>query len=97
MTEKEIIKDVAVAVDCSEKDAKTIIDAYLDVLVKGAQADGKAVFGKIGTFKMSDVKATAARYGVKNALTGGTYDVEAKPARKKLAFSLSKSGKEIGK
>ena len=96
MTEKEVIAKYAELMNLSLADSKTAIDTYLNLVVDTAMADGKCTFGKIGTFKRADVKATAARTGVKNALTGGTYDVAAKPARTKLAFGLSKSGKTIG-
>lgn len=96
MTEKEVIAKFAEARGVSAAEAKETIDTYIDIVVDAAMTDGKCNFGKIGTFKRADVKATAARTGVKNALTGGTYDVPAKPARTKLAFGLSKSGKLIG-
>lgn len=96
MTEKEVIAKFAELRECSVSEAKETINAYIELVVDAAMTDGKCAFGKIGTFKRADVKATPARTGVKNALTGGTYDVPAKPARTKLAFGLSKSGKLIG-
>jgi len=96
MTEKEIIAKVAEDRGLSLTESKELVNYFVDLYVNGTQEDGKMVFGKVGTFKMVDVKATPARTGVKNPLTGGTYDVAAKPARKKLTFSLSKSGKFIG-
>ena len=97
MTEKEVIAKFAEVRGITVAESKETIDAYLTLVVDTAMADGKCSVGKIGTFKRADVKATAARIGVKNALVpGATYDVAAKPARTKLAFSLSKSGKLIG-
>lgn len=102
MTEKEVIAAYAekMGFEGSEKSkleqAKKCIDTYLDLVVGTAMETGSCTVGKIGAFKRGEVAAKPAKLGVKNALTGGTYDVEAKPARTKLLFSLSKAGKRIG-
>ena len=97
MTEKEVIAAYADKIGKSLPEAKDLIDTYLGLVVDTAMTTGKCTVGKIGTFKKADVKATAARLNIENALVPGTYyDIAAKPARNKLAFSLSKSGKLIG-
>jgi hypothetical protein len=102
MTEKEVIVEFATRMGYEgsaaeiDRTARKAIDTYTSLVVDTAMANGKCSFGKVGTFKCNDVKAVPARTGVKNSLTGGIADHAAKPARKKLAFSLSKSGKLIG-
>lgn len=101
MTEKEVIAEFAsrMGYEGSAKEideqARKAIDTYTSLVVNTGMT-GKCAFGKIGTFKVGQIAAKPARTGVKNALTGGTYDVAAKPARTKLTFVLSKSGKLIG-
>ena len=97
MTEKELYSAYQAEFGVTADEARKSVEWVTDTIVEKAMSEGKCAFGKAGTFKAADVKAVAARLGVKNALVpGATYDVAAKPARKKLAFSLSKSGKLIG-
>jgi nucleoid DNA-binding protein len=97
MTDKQLKELVAQKFEnISKKEISEIITVTIDAIVTETMENGKCAFGKVGTFKRADVAAKPARLGVKNALTGGTYDIEAKPARTKLSFSLSKSGKELG-
>lgn len=103
MTEKEVIVEYAkrMRFEGTEKEieeqSRKSINTYVGLLVDTAMAEGKCSFGKVGTFKSADVKAKPARLHVENALVPGTYyDIAAKPARTKLMFSLSKSGKLIG-
>lgn len=97
MTEKEVISAFADKTGKTLGEAKELIDAYTSLVVDTAMTTGKCSFGKIGTFKKADVKATAGRKNVENALKPGTfYDIAPKAARTKLAFGLSKSGKLIG-
>ncbi|MFA7128012.1 MAG: HU family DNA-binding protein [Sphaerochaeta sp.] len=92
MTEKELYTALAGKVEITQDKSREIIEALVEIIT----TNDKVVIGKIGTFEMAKVKATPARTGVKNPLTGGTYDIPAKPERKKLKFTLSKSGKTIG-
>ena len=96
MTEKELYKAYADATNVSEKVGTENVKVLIDLIVSEAMATGKCTFGKIGTFESKDVAAVPAKKDVKNALTGGTYDVDAKPARKKIGFKLSKFGKTLG-
>jgi nucleoid DNA-binding protein len=75
-----------------------VINAYNETIVEEViDGSGKAVVGKFGTFSRTDVDAKPARIGVENPMKKGTtYDVPAKPARTKLTFKLSKSGKDLG-
>ncbi|RLA81353.1 MAG: hypothetical protein DRG78_09305 [Epsilonproteobacteria bacterium] len=96
MTEKELYSAYQAEFGVTADEARKSVEFVTNTIVTEAMK-GKCAFGKVGTFKVADVKAVAARTGVKNALVpGATYDVAAKPARKKLSFGLSKSGKLIG-
>jgi len=97
MTEKELYAKFSEKFGETADAGREKVEFVIDTIVKEAMENGKAAFGKNGTFKRKDVKATAARLNVENALVPGTfYDIPAKPARTKLAFELSKSGKKIG-
>jgi len=96
MTEKELYSAYQAEFGVTADEARKSVEFVTDTIVAEAMK-GKCAFGKVGTFKAADVKATAARLNVENALVKGTYyDIAAKPARQKLSFSLSKSGKLLG-
>ncbi len=95
MTEKEVIAKVATDKGITPVEAKELVDYIVGLYVDTAMETGKCTFGKVGTFKRSDVKATEARVG-RNPHSGAAVNIAAKPARTKLSFSLSKPGKLIG-
>jgi len=96
MTEKELYQAFGEMFDETAASAREKVEFVIDTIVEEAMK-GKASFGKVGTFKAQEVKARPARLGVKNPLVPGAfYDIPAKPARTKLIFSLSKSGKLLG-
>ncbi len=96
MTESELFKAFGEQFDETANASREKVEFIIDTLVEEAMKD-KASFGKYGTFKVQAVKARPARLNVENALKPGTfYDIPAKPARTKLAFSLSKKGKLLG-
>ena len=97
MTEKELYAKFCEKFGETSDAGREKVEFVIDTLIKEAMENGKASFGKVGTFKRKDVKATVGRKNVENALVPGTfYDIPDKPARTKLAFELSKSGKKIG-
>lgn len=97
MTEKELYAAFGAEFELTADAARTQVEFVIDTIIEEAMTTGKSAFGKAGTFKRKDVKAVAARTNVPNALVPGKfYDVAAKPARTKLSFELSKSGKLLG-
>ena len=98
MTEKQVISAFAAKFDLTEATAKEYISGYVDMVVSEAMDNGKCTFGKIGTFKRADVAAKAGRHvPAEKSMHGKAYDIPAQPARTKLAFAVSKSGKLLGK
>jgi len=102
MTESELYSAFQEEFNVTSKEARTQVEFVINTIVEEAMK-GKCSFGKVGTFKATDVKAKPAkpaRYNVPNPIHPGTfYDVPAKPAepaRKKLSFTLSKKGKLLG-
>ena len=96
MTEKELYEAYRVEFGVTADEARKSVEFVTNTIVEQAMA-GKAAFGKVGTFKVAQVAAKPARLNVENPMKKGTYyDVAAKPARTKLTFSLSKSGKLLG-
>ena len=97
MTEKELYSAYQAEFGVTADEARKSVEFVTNTIVEEAMTNGKAAFGKTGTFKRADVAAKPARLGVANPLVpGATYDIAAKPARTKLTFTLSKSGKLIG-
>lgn len=96
MTEKELYAAFTEKFGDTADAGREKVEFVINTIVAEAMK-GKCAFGKIGTFSIQEVKAKPARLHVENAMKKGTYyDIAAKPARQKLSFSLSKSGKLLG-
>jgi DNA-binding protein HU-beta len=86
MNKSEFVKMVAEKSDYSQKDVKSVIDAYEEVILE-AMASGEEVRTGVVTFVVKDTKPRTAR----NLHTGETINV---PAGKKVSIKPSKSLKD---
>ena len=97
MTEKELYSAFAEKRGIKESEATEIVRALTDLITSTLETEDKVTFGKLGTFEKKEVAARAGReVSAEKSMHGKAYTIEAKPARTKIGFKLSKAGKKIG-
>lgn len=89
-TNNEIIKEVATNLGYSQKDVKSVIENFVDVITTSLVSGEDVKIKDIGTFK---IKETAQRNG-RNPKTGESIVIE---KSKKVAFSVTSSLKQAVK
>jgi DNA-binding protein HU-beta len=97
LTKTEIIANIVAATELPKKDVVAVIDALNDEIKNSFGKKGAKCFVLPGLIKidLKQVKAKPAQKGVKNPLTGETYDRPAKPAHKKIRVRALKALKEL--
>jgi len=97
LTKTEIVANIVAATELPKKDVVAVIDALNEEIKKSFGKKGPKVFVLPGLIKvdLKQVKAQPAKKGVKNALTGETYDRPAKPAHKKIRVRALKALKDL--
>ncbi len=98
LSKSEIIANIVAATELPKKDVTAVFDALTEEIKKSFDKKGSKVFVLPGLVKidLKQVKAQPAKKGVKNPLTGETYDRPAKPAHKKIRVRALKALKELG-
>jgi len=86
MTKNEMIAKVADAVKMSKKEAKTVIEAYTDLVISTLKKEKKVKLQGLGIFAVKNRKARVGR----NPMTGATIQI---PAKKVVKFRVSKEVK----
>ena len=87
MTQSQLIKELAAAVEVPNKTAKAFTLAYAEMAIKETKKNGVAVLPGIGRLVRVDRKARIGR----NPATGEAIQIK---ASKKVAFRASKELKE---
>jgi integration host factor subunit beta len=88
MTKADLIKDVALAVEMSGKEAEVIVDTIFENIVKSLQGGDKIEIRGFGSFRTRQRNARVGR----NPKTGARVDV---PAKKIPFFKPSKELKDL--
>lgn len=88
MNLSEMRKNYAQKLGVSQEKAKELIAAFEETVVDGLLADGKVVFGTLGSFEVREQKAREGR----NPKTKETIQI---PAKNKVAYKQSSKIKEI--
>jgi DNA-binding protein HU-beta len=87
MTQSQLIKELALAAEVSNKVAKTLVTAYADLAVRETKKNGVAVLPGIGRLVRVDRKARMGR----NPATGEAIKIAAK---KVVKFRVAKAVKD---
>ncbi|MCL2006344.1 MAG: HU family DNA-binding protein [Planctomycetaceae bacterium] len=97
LTKTEIIANIVAATELPKKDVTAVLDALTEEIKKSFGKKGAKAFVLPGLIKvdLKQVKAQPAKKGLKNSLTGETYDRPAKPAHKKIRVRALKALKEL--
>jgi nucleoid DNA-binding protein len=97
LTKTEIIANIVAATALPKKDVVAVFDALTEEITKSFGKKGAKAFVLPGLIKidLKQVKAQPAKKGIKNPLTGDTYDRPAKPAHKKIRVRALKALKEM--
>ena len=74
MNKHELIETVSSAAQITKKEADAVVNATLDAIINGLNADGKVVIPGFGSF---EVRNKTARMG-RNPRTGEAVKIEAK-------------------
>jgi len=82
VAKREVVQVVAEKTGMSFKDAKAVVDAFLDALVDNLLKEGRVSIRGLGTFRVKEGKE---RFGV-NPLTKERIKI---PARKRVSFRPS--------
>ena len=97
LTKNEIIANIVAATELPKKDVVAVFDALNEEIKNSFDKKGAKAFVLPGLIKidLKQVKAQPAKKGIKNHLTGETYDRPAKPAHKKIRVRALKALKEL--
>jgi DNA-binding protein HU-beta len=87
MTQTQIVKELAVATDLSNKQAKAVLDKYVELAIRETKKSGIFVLPGIGRLKRVERKARMGR----NPATGAAIKIAAK---KTVKLALAKSLKD---
>ena len=97
LTKPELIDSLMAATELPRKDVLAVMDALTEEIKNSFGKKGPKAFVLPGLVKidLKDVPKKPAKKGVKNYLTGETYDMPAKPARKKIRVRALKALKDL--
>lgn len=62
MNKTQLIKEVALAAEVSNREAAKVVNATLDLIVKGVKKDGSVTFPGFGTFETKTVPARSGEF-----------------------------------
>ncbi len=83
----DLVKAIAEQTGCLQKDANTLVDAFIENVKEALKCGDKVTLIGFGTFSVIDTKAKTGR----NPQTGKEIKI---PASKKIRFSVGKTLKE---
>lgn len=87
MTQTQLVKEIATATGISNKQAKAVLDKYVDIAIAQTKKVGVCVLPGIGRLKKVERKARTGR----NPATGATIKI---PAKKVVKLTLAKALKD---
>lgn len=87
MTQTQLVKEIATATGISNKQAKAVLDKYVEIAIAQTKKVGVCVLPGIGRLKKVERKARTGR----NPATGATIKI---PAKKVVKLTLAKALKE---
>lgn len=87
MTQTQLVKEIATATGISNKQAKAVLDKYVEIAIAQTKKVGVCVLPGIGRLKKVERKARTGR----NPATGATIKI---PAKKVVKLTLAKALKD---
>jgi DNA-binding protein HU-beta len=87
LTQTQLFKELAAACGISNKQAKAVVEKFVEIAIRETKKVGVSVLPGIGRLKKIDRKARLGR----NPATGATIKI---PAKKVVKLTLSKALKE---
>ncbi len=87
ITQTQLVKEIATATGITNKQAKAVLDTYVEIAIKQTKTVGLFVLPGIGRLKKVERKARTGR----NPATGATIKI---PAKKVVKLTLAKALKE---
>lgn len=87
MTQTQVIKELAAACELSNKQAKAILDKFVEIAIRETKKNGLFVLPGIGRLKKVERKARMGR----NPATGAAIKI---PAKKTVKLALAKTLKD---
>ena len=87
LTQTQLVKEIATATGISNKQAKAVLDKYVEIAIAQTKKVGLCVLPGIGRLKKVERKARTGR----NPATGATIKI---PAKKVVKFRVAKAAKD---
>ena len=87
MTQTQVIKELAAACEINNKQAKAVVDKFVELAIRETKKNGLFVLPGIGRLKKVERKARMGR----NPATGAAIKI---PAKKTVKLALAKSLKD---